>query len=295
MGSEVLTAGIRVAVDFAKAVNAQAGKQQVTTIDMGGGLPVNYWGDEWAADKIPTFSEYADHLKQHIPELFSGEFKVLTEFGQSISAKCGFLASRVEWMKGTVERPIAIIHFGADCCPRQAYGTGHDRRFEAYRADTTKYPVDEDNVRETSVGGPLCFQGDFLAKKIQLPKQLQANDFLVMKDAGANTLSLFSRHCSRLCPAVYGYRWANGIVNGTISEIVELKPRETMAEVSNFWGPQGDVPLGTAAASREQELSTSNVRDRTPRRMRLGAPPCSKDVPDLDLEVSARISSHFSY
>ena len=187
--------------------------------------------------QVPTFTEYAKHLREHVPELFSGEFKVLTEFGQSMNAKCGFLASRIEWMKGTPERPIAIIHFGADCCPRQAYTPDHPRRFEAYQEDGAAYPVQsEDTCVATGVGGPLCFQGDFLAKGVALPRALHAGDILVMKDAGANTLSLFSRHCSRLCPPVYGYRWTDDS-QSEVSEIQELKPRETMQELSDFWGP----------------------------------------------------------
>jgi diaminopimelate decarboxylase len=237
MGAHVLTAGIQVAVAFAKEVNSQTGRRQVLTLDIGGGLPVNYWGDDFGAEKVPTFTEYAKHLREHVPELFSGEFKVLTEFGQSMNAKCGFLASRIEWMKGTPERPIAIIHFGADCCPRQAYTPDHPRRFEAYQEDGAAYPVQsEDTCVATGVGGPLCFQGDFLAKGVALPRALHAGDILVMKDAGANTLSLFSRHCSRLCPPVYGYRWTDDS-QSEVSEIQELKPRETMQELSDFWGP----------------------------------------------------------
>ena len=113
MGVRMLAAGIRVAVDLAVSINELVGAQQVTVIDIGGGLPANYGSDEWAAgDKIPTFAQYATHLKAEVPELFSGAFRVVTEFGQAMNAKCGFLASRVEWMKGSEEHPIAIIHFG---------------------------------------------------------------------------------------------------------------------------------------------------------------------------------------
>lgn len=234
MGSLVLAAGIRVAVDFAKEVNSIVGKNQVTTLDMGGGLPVNYWGDEFSAENVPDWSEYAEHLKQHIPELFSGDFKVVTEFGQSMNAKCGIFASKVEWMKGTEEFPIAIIHFGADCCVRQAYTPDHARRLEAYQPDGSAFPSDC-SKKTTSVGGPLCFQGDFLAKKIELPADLKSGCYMVMKDAGANTMSIFSRHCSRLCPAVYGYRWTDAS-RTEVKEVFVIKRQETMAELSNFWG-----------------------------------------------------------
>jgi hypothetical protein len=59
-----------------------------------------------------------------VPELFSGEFKVITEFGQ------------IEWMKGTEANPHAIVHFGAAGGVRQVYaGDAHARRIEGYKAD----------------------------------------------------------------------------------------------------------------------------------------------------------------
>lgn len=229
MGAEVLTAGIRVAVDFAKEVNSAQGRRQVTQIDIGGGLPANYGGDEWAADKVPTMAEYAAHLRREVPELFSGEFRVITEFGQSMFAKCGFFASRVEWLKGPEEN-LAIVHFGADCCPRQVYTIEHKRRVEAYKADGSSFGS-EAETKAFSIGGPLCFQGDFVAKDVQLPAALRPNDIIVMKDSGSSTLSMFSRHCSRTCPPVYGIRLAGGKV-----QIETLKGRETMQQLSAFWG-----------------------------------------------------------
>jgi len=228
-----LVDGIRIMVDFALAVNAKVGRQQVTHLDIGGGLSANYASDLWATDKTPSHRHYADSLRNSVPKLFSGDFKVVTEFGQSLSAKCGVIVSRVEWVKGTVDRPIPTVHFGADMCPRQAYTQDHKRRLEAYRCDGTRFPEGSPCL-PMNVAGPLCFQGDFVALGAVLPKSLASGDFIVMKDAGANTLSLFSRHCSRLCPAAYGYHW-----NPARTEVVALtilKEREPIQDVFKFWG-----------------------------------------------------------
>jgi diaminopimelate decarboxylase len=112
MGLTVLTAGIRVLVDLVKEINIVVKRKQITHLDIGGGLPANYGSDAWATQNVPSHLEYAQHLRKEIPELFTGEFHVITEFGQSLFAKCGLLASRVEWMKGTSESPIAIVHSG---------------------------------------------------------------------------------------------------------------------------------------------------------------------------------------
>lgn len=50
--------------------------------------------------------------------------------------------------------------------------------------------------RKVDVAGPLCFAGDKIATQISLPS-LTEGDVLVVHDTGANTLSTFSRHCSR--------------------------------------------------------------------------------------------------
>lgn len=177
-----------------------------------------------------------------MPELFSGEFKVITEFGQSIHAKCGFLLSQIEWMKGTEANPHAIVHFGAAECVRQVYaGEAHARRIEGYKADGNRFEGCEDTYGQFtsgkfSVAGPLCFQGDFVAKNIALPPNIAAGDWIAMKDTGSNTLSFFSRHCSRLCPALYGFRWTD---EETVDpNLVVLKPRETAEQLAGFWGPE---------------------------------------------------------
>eukprot|EP00756_Hemistasia_phaeocysticola_P049366 Hpha_TRINITY_DN23831_c0_g1::TRINITY_DN23831_c0_g1_i1::g.109810::m.109810/K01586/lysA; diaminopimelate decarboxylase len=234
MGCEVLTAGIRVIVEFAEEVNRSVGHRQVECLDIGGGLPANYSSDAMEAEKNPSVQSYAAHLRREVPQLFTGEYEVVTEFGQSINAKAGVLVSKIEWMKGTPDSPMAIVHFGASECVRQVYGgAAHARRLEGYSADGSRF--EGDATRKYAVGGPLCFQGDFVAKEVELPAALQKDDYIVMKDAGANTLSLFSRHCSRLCPPVYGFRW-NADKSAVVSLEV-LKPRETIDELSRFWGP----------------------------------------------------------
>lgn len=124
MGVTVLTNGIKTVVELAKEINTLVGKKQIGHLDIGGGLPANYKSDAWVHYddtgklKVPTYSQYADHLKKEVPELFTGEFEIVSEFGQSLNAKLGFLASRIEWMKGTQENPIAIVHFGGSECVR---------------------------------------------------------------------------------------------------------------------------------------------------------------------------------
>lgn len=45
------------------------------------------------------FSAYADMLREKCPALFTGEYRVFTEFGRRVNAKPGFIVSRVEYNK----------------------------------------------------------------------------------------------------------------------------------------------------------------------------------------------------
>ena len=52
--------------------------------------------------------------------------------------------------------------------------------------------VDDDDVRTYDIAGPLCFQGDFFARGVRLPK-VNVGDILLTHDTGAYTFSLYSR------------------------------------------------------------------------------------------------------
>lgn len=81
-----------------------------------------------------------------------------------------------------------------------------------------------------NVAGPLCFGGDMIGRGVLLPKMARG-DFVVIHDSGSNTISMFSRHCSRPAPPVYGYR-----VQNTELSIELLKPAELPEDVMQFWG-----------------------------------------------------------
>lgn len=60
---ELMVAGIKKVFGLVKEINAQ--KKQITWIDIGGGLPVNYEAD----NDSPTFAEYAQLLKREVSPL----------------------------------------------------------------------------------------------------------------------------------------------------------------------------------------------------------------------------------
>ena len=79
--------------------------------------------------------------------------------------------------------------------------------------------------RSVTLVGPLCFGGDVLARGLLLPP-IEVGDHVVVRDCGAYTLSMWSRHCSRGLPKVVGWREAGRTV---------LKSAESPEDVVRFW------------------------------------------------------------
>jgi diaminopimelate decarboxylase len=59
----------------------------------------------------------------------------------------------------------------------------------------------------------------------------QPGDRVVILDAGANTLALFSRHCSRLAPPAFGFR----VISASSASVVCIKQKENEADLLKFW------------------------------------------------------------
>jgi len=244
MGVKVLVAGVKKAVDLALELNKALGKDQVRVLDMGGGMPVNYGSEAWHTEKVPSFLEYATALRKDVLALFPGTpgcpfRRVVTEFGQSLNAKSGWAASRIEYTKPlpAEEGQIVVIHFGADICLRQCYTKDHKRRLEYFDGKTMTHKVEspESPIGSLHVAGPLCFEGDHLTRDARAPRLIQG-DIVVLREAGANTLSLFSRHCQRQVPAAYGYRLRRDSETVEVTEWQILKRSEDLAGCSRHWG-----------------------------------------------------------
>jgi diaminopimelate decarboxylase len=194
---DLLTEGVRKLTDLANGINASCGRRQVELLDIGGGLPVNFNGEEVR----PTFSDYAAKLQARVPELFTGEYRVKTEFGRSIYAKNGFIAARVEYTKVSGGRRVALTHAGAQVATRTIFmpaewplrvtvtdGSGRPRAGETSAHD---------------IGGPLCFAGDLVARDRPLPT-VQPGDWVVLHDTGAYYFSNPFYYNALPACAVYG-------------------------------------------------------------------------------------------
>jgi diaminopimelate decarboxylase len=192
----------------------------VSHIDIGGGLSTVYR----TGDTAPTPGEYRELLQARSPDLFAADVRLVTEFGRSIQANCGLAVSRVEYVKPA--QRLAVIHVGADFLLRPVYRP-EDWKHEFFVLDPTGMPK-SGAASPVTVAGPLCFAGDIVARDIPLPP-VEPGDWIVIRDVGAYTLSMWSRHCSRGIPAVIGYDPQRG------DSLRILRRAETPADVVRFW------------------------------------------------------------
>jgi diaminopimelate decarboxylase len=217
----------------------EIGFHQIKTIDIGGGLPANFSSEI----TTPTLREYAQQLTKSVPELFNHggnhhQINMITEFGRALITKCGWFASRIEYIKETAHEnlDIVVIHAGSDMFVRTCYCPEQfPLNVEAYRVigDDDEQPK---ITKSFNVVGPLCFGGDVIKRNVLLPSNLQVGDVIVIRDCGANCLSLWSKHCSRSSPPVIGYEkisTAPPVGNGYKLQL--MRKEETLEDVLKFW------------------------------------------------------------
>lgn len=160
--------------------------QKINWIDIGGGIHFE------AAIGEFSVQEFVDTLKKET-NLFEN-YKVITEYGAFVHKHNSFAVSRIEYVLESELKDIAhtaFIHLGADLFLRKVYSS-LPIHYPCFVLGKENFPV----TTKYNIAGPLCFAGDYLYYDLELPK-LEEADLFVIKDIGANTLSMWSRHCSR--------------------------------------------------------------------------------------------------
>ncbi|MFK8024773.1 MAG: diaminopimelate decarboxylase [Ilumatobacter sp.] len=192
--------GVAAVVALAEEINARsATRGRIDTIDIGGGLRFTDHGD----DEL-SVERYASMLESQVPRLFDGSYRIVTEFGRFHHLAAGRTATRVEYVTPSAARTNVVVHVGADSFVREVYDSEHWQVDIAGRGRASD-PSGDAPAEGFNVVGPLCFEGDVIARNVlgELP---EPGDWLVLNGTGANTFSLWSRHCSRAFPVVLLYR-----------------------------------------------------------------------------------------
>ena len=154
-------------------------------IDLGGGMGIQYRGDEPA----PTASDY---LAPMLAKLAGRREKLVFEPGRSLVGNAGLLLTRVEVLKPGEEKHFAVVDAAMNDLMRPAlYDAWHD---------IVKVMADSDGKGNAAalpyeIVGPVCESGDFLGHDRELA--LNEGDLLAILSAGAYGMAMASNYNSR--------------------------------------------------------------------------------------------------
>jgi diaminopimelate decarboxylase len=220
MSKEQLLAGVSAVFELFNDARQRAAPW---VFNIGGGLPAQYRH----AEAPMQFEEYSSALCDRIPELFGADISIVTEFGRSVHASCGWVATKVEYVSDSSDDiPTVFVHVGADMFLRKAY------RPDDWHHDITV--CDQSGRLRTGEGrihqlaGPLCFAGDFIDRHVRLPADIQEGDYVLIHDSGAYTFGMWSMYNSRLFPPIIAYGERDGVFRC-------IRRRQTPEDIVTFW------------------------------------------------------------
>ncbi|WP_405812264.1 diaminopimelate decarboxylase [Streptomyces sp. NBC_01520] len=226
---ELIAEGIAETYRLAEEINGAVGGRQITSLDIGGGLPVNFADDEVR----PSFGDYVATLRASVPGLFDGRYDLVTEFGRSLLAKNGFIGARVEYTKDAGGRRIVLTHAGAQIATRTVFmPEAWPLRVGAFDAEGRPRggpPMVQD------IAGPCCFAGDVVAHGRELP-ELREGDYVVLYDTGAYYFSTHWAYNSLPRPAVYGFAAAPGGSGGSGVRFVPVRDAQSLDSLAEESG-----------------------------------------------------------
>jgi diaminopimelate decarboxylase len=198
-----LISGIKCITELAIEINKSYLKEpRIKILDIGGGFPV----ESNIEKSYFLFLDYIGQIQCFVPEAL--KFQIATEFGRGIIASAGITLSKIEYVKYSGGRQIAITHLGADMFVWTAYSGGKMMKlcplFYNNKGELIKKEMCEDKEKQKlDVVGPLCFSGDNICVGIDYIKELKSGDLVLIPYTGAYTMSCWSVLNSRKTPPIY--------------------------------------------------------------------------------------------
>ena len=161
-----------------------AERYPLRTVDIGGGLGVDYHGDG-----APCPAELAARV---LPVLRDLPLTVLVEPGRSILGPAGILLTRVLYVKQGRGKRFLVVDAGMNDLLRPALYQSHHRIEPVISHGGA--------VRRVDVVGPVCETSDFLAREREI-EEVGAGELLAVRDTGAYGHSMASTYNMRPRPA----------------------------------------------------------------------------------------------
>ena len=182
-----------------------AGGIDLTHIDVGGGLGIQYQAEEQPC----SVDDYAAAILKGIQGRHE---KILFEPGRFLTGNAGVLLTRVEYLKRGDERNFAVVDAAMNDLIRPAlYGAWHD---------IVPVSANGEALESWEIVGPVCESGDFLGRGRKLA--LKEGSLLAIRSAGAYGMSMSSNYNTRP-------RAVEVMVDGAAAHVI--RKRESVAEL----------------------------------------------------------------
>jgi diaminopimelate decarboxylase len=183
-GPEATLQAIEAALEFIAKANALGAN--IDTLDIGGGFPVSYRGD----DDTPDIESFVAPIVNQLAHWKGG---LHLEPGRYLVADSAALITAVQYEKRDSSRRIVIVDAGMNTLLRPALYDAYHRILPVGQIGNLPYaPAD--------VAGPICESADFLARNRPLPP-LNSGDLLALLDVGAYGFTMASNYNSHPLPA----------------------------------------------------------------------------------------------
>lgn len=143
----------------------------VKVINAGGGLGIDYHNPD---GQVPDFAEYFKIFNEFLE--LRPEQEVHFELGRSLTGQCGFLVSKVLYIKNGLKKNFAILDAGMTELMRPMLYSAHH--------EMENISSSSENIVKYDVVGPICESTDCFAKDLELP-ETKRGDLFVIKSAGA--------------------------------------------------------------------------------------------------------------
>ncbi len=155
----------------------------IHTLDIGGGIPVDYGGEP----DLPIPAQFAAALRP----LLEG-YTVIVEPGRAIAADAGVLLARVLYVKESGAKRYLIVDAGMTELMRpMLYGARH--------AIVPIAPAEAPGFNSVIVAGPVCEMTDMLSGEILLPS-VRPGDVLAVLTCGAYGMVMANNYNARPRP-----------------------------------------------------------------------------------------------
>ena len=178
---------------------------EIHHIDFGGGLGINYDGEE-----PPKADALWAKLLAKLDARGFGARQLMIEPGRSLVGNAGVCVTEVLYLKPGEQKNFLIIDAAMNDLPRPAL-------YQAFHEIVPLRPRQGTTATTWEVVGPVCESGDWIGH--ERPLAVQAGDLLAVLSAGAYCMSMASNYNSR-------GRAAEILVDGSQAHVI--RQRETI-------------------------------------------------------------------